>query len=309
MDIPPQPPVDGASPQSLPPQPAPAPIAAPAAAPAGFWIRAGAYVLDGLFITVGQFIIFGFLYLVGIPKLAANLCSSILGIAYFIWMPVANSGQTLGKMAAGIAIVRMDGSPLTYGRCFGRWAGYLVSAFLAGLGFVIAAFTDQKRALHDYLAATRVIYVQEVGGPRKALLILLALMPILGGVVAAVTLPKIMEAAAAAGEESTRGHLAAMRAAVAAYSRDNPGQFPPDLAAMAPKYTPVVETLKLKDHPEASAAAAYDASACAGAAVDPSKLRDSGNWGYVSDPAAACRGALFIDCTHTDTRQKQWASY
>ena len=301
MDIPPQTPEVGAPPppEALPPQ----------LVPAGFWVRAGAYMLDGLLIAIGQLLIFGFLLLVGIPKIAANLCSSLLGIGYFIWMPAANSGQTLGKMAAGIAIVRMDGSPLTYLRCLGRWAGYLVSTIVAGLGFVIAAFTDQKRALHDYLADTRVVYVQEVGNARKALLVLLALTPVLLGLIGALALPKLMRLATAAGEESTRGRLAALRSAVAGYNRDNPGQFPADLAALVPKYTPVVDDLKLKDHPEANDAAAYDASVCAGAAVDPSKLRDTGKWGYVADPAAPCRGALFVDCTHTDTRQKQWASY
>ncbi|MCX5797035.1 MAG: RDD family protein [Elusimicrobia bacterium] len=309
MDIPPQTPEAGVSLQAIPPQAAPVEAAAPALVPAGFWIRAGAYMIDGILITLGQLLIFGFLILVGIPKTVANLCSSLLGVGYFVWMPVANSGQTVGKMAAGIAVVRMDGSPLTYLRCLGRWAGYLVSTILAGLGFVIAAFTDRKRALHDYLADTRVVYVEQVGGARKALLVALALTPALLGVIAALAIPKFMQAAAAAGEESSRGRLTALRSAVAAYSRDNPGQFPADLATLMPKYLPVIDTLKLKDHQETNDTAAYDASACAGAAVDPGKLRDTGKWGYVTDPAASCRGALFVDCTHTDARQKQWASY
>jgi hypothetical protein len=76
-----------------------------------------------------------------------------------------------------------------------------------------------------------------------------------------------------------------------------------------PKYLPVIDALKLKDHQETNDMAAYDAAACAEAAVDPAKLRDTGKWGYVADPAASCRGALFVDCTHTDSRKNQWASY
>ena len=67
-------------------------------------------MIDGILITVGQLLLFGFLLLVGIPKTVANLCSSLLGIGYFVWMPVANSGQTLGKMAAGIAVVFAGGN-------------------------------------------------------------------------------------------------------------------------------------------------------------------------------------------------------
>jgi uncharacterized RDD family membrane protein YckC/type II secretory pathway pseudopilin PulG len=307
MDIPPQTPEAGAA---LDPQPSQlVRTAAVAPIPAGFWIRAGAYIIDGLLITIGQLVIFGLLLLVGIPKTVANLCGALLGIGYFVWMPAANSGQTLGKMAAGVAIVRMDGSPLTYLRCLGRWAGYLVSTIVAGLGFVIAAFTGQKRALHDYIADTRVVYIEKVGTTRKALLILVALTPIFLGIIAAFAAPKLMQMTATAGEEPTRGRLTAMRAAVSAYNRDNPGQFPANLAALAPKYTPVVEALQIKDHPESNETTAYGASVCAGAAVDPSKIKDTGKWGYVTDPAAACRGVLFVDCTHTDSRQKQWASY
>jgi len=31
------------------------------------------------------------------------------------------------------------------------------------IGYIMAAFTDKKRALHDYIASTRVIYPEPVG--------------------------------------------------------------------------------------------------------------------------------------------------
>jgi uncharacterized RDD family membrane protein YckC len=33
----------------------------------------------------------------------------------------------------------------------------MVSGFILGIGYIMAAFTENKRALHDYIAGTRVI--------------------------------------------------------------------------------------------------------------------------------------------------------
>lgn len=306
MDIPPQTP-DPAALSSIPPQAMPDAAAEPA--PAGFWIRGGAYMIDGMVVMLGQVLFMGFLVLVGIPQTLAQLVSSLLGVAYFVWMPAANSGQTLGKMAAGIAIVRTGGEPLTYLRCLGRWGGYMASTVTLGLGFIIAAFTDKKRALHDYICDTRVVHVTEVGGLRKTLVILCAFAPVLVGIIAALAIPKFMQLANAAREPAVQGQLAGLRAAVAAYSRDNPGQYPAELAALAPKYLAAVESPKIKAHPEAGTPTAYDGSVCSGAGVDPTKVRDTGQWGYVFDPAAPCHGAVFVDCVHVDSKGKQWASY
>ncbi|MBI5239469.1 MAG: RDD family protein [Elusimicrobia bacterium] len=309
MDIPPQTPAP-AAPSSFPPQALPPAAAEPV--PAGFWIRAGAYMIDGLLVTVGQMLLLGCLVLVGIPRTMAQLGSSLLGVAYFIWMPVANSGQTLGKMAAGIAIVRMDGTPLTYLRCLGRWAGYIVSSITLGLGFLIAAFTDRKRALHDYICDTRVIYVDEVSGLRRTLVILAAFVPVVFGIVAALAIPKFMQMASGAQERQTLGELGALRSALSTYRSAQDARYPEALSAIAPKYLPALPTVRLKSHAATAEVQTYGAAACSGQGdgIDPTKIQDTGKWGYVSDPAAPCYGAVFVDCVHPDVKnQKQWASY
>jgi uncharacterized RDD family membrane protein YckC/type II secretory pathway pseudopilin PulG len=307
MDIPPSTPEPGS------PLDAPAPQAAPAAVaelvPAGFWIRGGAYMIDGILITVGQLLLFGFLLLVGIPKVVANLGSSLLGIGYFIWMPVANSGQTVGKMAAGIAVMRTDNQPLTYLRCLGRWAGYILSSITLGLGFIAAAFTDQKRALHDYLADTRVVFIREIGTARKTFVILMAFVPVFVGIVAALAIPKFLQLAGAAGEGSAKAGLGSLRAAASVYYGENNGKYPAQLSDLTPKQLAQIPALKLKDHPQSSEVTNYEGAVCSGTAVDPTKARDTGRWGYVSDPAATCFGSIFVDCVHVDSKQKQWVSY
>jgi uncharacterized RDD family membrane protein YckC len=67
-------------------------------------------------------------------------------------------GQTLGKMATGIRVVSADpGASLDLGRAFLRESMWLVLAIPAGLGFVPALFSHDRRGLHDRFAGTRVV--------------------------------------------------------------------------------------------------------------------------------------------------------
>jgi uncharacterized RDD family membrane protein YckC len=80
--------------------------------------------------------------------------------AYFSTF-VAAGGQTIGKMAAGIRVVKGDRAAdalarVTLGHAIVRAAGYLISALPAGLGFLPVLMGD-RRALHDRLADTRVV--------------------------------------------------------------------------------------------------------------------------------------------------------
>jgi uncharacterized RDD family membrane protein YckC len=75
---------------------------------------------------------------------------------------VAAGGQTIGKMAAGIRVIPADpGAPpserVSFGQAVVRAAGYLASALPAGIGFLPAFFGQERRALHDRLADTRVV--------------------------------------------------------------------------------------------------------------------------------------------------------
>ena len=69
-------------------------------------------------------------------------------------------GATLGKMALGLRIVRVDGTQLSFGRATARhFAKYMVTPMVPlAIGYIMAAFTNRKRALHDILADTLVIY-------------------------------------------------------------------------------------------------------------------------------------------------------
>jgi len=67
------------------------------------------------------------------------------------------SGQTLGKMAAGIRVVTAEAEPLSVGRAALRTLMWALLALPAGLGFLTAFFRSDRRGLHDRLAGTRVV--------------------------------------------------------------------------------------------------------------------------------------------------------
>jgi uncharacterized RDD family membrane protein YckC len=70
---------------------------------------------------------------------------------------IGKYGATLGKMACKIHVVTADGGKVTYARAFGRYFAKLLSSLTCLIGFIMALFDDQKRALHDHICNTRVI--------------------------------------------------------------------------------------------------------------------------------------------------------
>jgi uncharacterized RDD family membrane protein YckC len=54
-------------------------------------------------------------------------------------------------------VIRPNGAPVTLGRAFGRYFAKWLSYLTFLIGFIIAAFDGQKRAMHDMIADTRVI--------------------------------------------------------------------------------------------------------------------------------------------------------
>lgn len=67
-------------------------------------------------------------------------------------------GFTIGKWAAGLRILRQNGSEIGIGRALLRhFVGYPLSFFTLGLGFLVVAFTSRGRGLHDLIAGTIVV--------------------------------------------------------------------------------------------------------------------------------------------------------
>lgn len=137
---------------------------------AGFWIRVGAYIIDQILLYVVNLIITLVLGAVAglavragqepTAQLAASLIVILLQIvvaAAYATFFVGKYGATPGKMAVGIMVVMSDGEGVSYGRALGRYFATILSGLILGIGYLMIAFDDEKRALHDRICDTRVI--------------------------------------------------------------------------------------------------------------------------------------------------------
>ncbi|MDB6094615.1 MAG: hypothetical protein JWM32_2177 [Verrucomicrobia bacterium] len=82
----------------------------------------------------------------------------LVGLAYAVFF-ISRFDATPGKMALGLKIVRPDGSKLSTPRIIGRHFAEWISGAILLIGYIMAGFDDQRRALHDRICDTRVIRV------------------------------------------------------------------------------------------------------------------------------------------------------
>jgi uncharacterized RDD family membrane protein YckC len=127
---------------------------------AGFWIRFGAKFVDGILLNVvGRLLGMVIGMIVPDPKVAVWVGAGVgllLGATYTIFF-VGKYGATLGKMACKLQIIRSDDTPMTFGRAAGRYFAEWLSGLTLGIGYIMAAFDPERRALHDRICDTRVI--------------------------------------------------------------------------------------------------------------------------------------------------------
>ena len=134
----------------------------------GFWIRLLAKIIDLLLIgSIGSLasVLLGLLIsddtselwvMLGTMVTALiNVCITVGLTAYF----VGRFGATPGKMACGLRVVLSDGGRVTYLRALCRSLGEIVSGLILYIGYLMAAFDDERRTLHDHFCDTRVVRV------------------------------------------------------------------------------------------------------------------------------------------------------
>jgi uncharacterized RDD family membrane protein YckC len=152
---------------------------------AGFWIRFVALVIDMIILGIVGTIIRIPLALIGFGSaasvgrisnpddvagalgplmgmlggliLVSILIQFALNIIYEVYF-LTSRGATPGKMALGLKVIRTDGAPISAGLAVGRFFGKILSGLTLYIGFIIAGFDPEKRALHDRICETRVVY-------------------------------------------------------------------------------------------------------------------------------------------------------
>lgn len=141
---------------------------------AGFWKRFAAYFIDSLIAGFAGGIIGALLGVLFLPalmsggtdassatmigfQLLTNLVGAAIGVLYFAGFHSSSMMATPGKLAIGIKVVRSNGEPISFLRGAARYFGLILSSLTLGIGFIMAGFTDRKRALHDMACDTLVV--------------------------------------------------------------------------------------------------------------------------------------------------------
>jgi len=136
---------------------------------AGFWKRFCATLVDGIIVNIIASLsgfILGFILgmLIGSSESSqalAKILGGILGIAiswlYFASMESSSEQATLGKQALGIKVTNLEGKPISFEQATGRHFAKILSTLILLVGYIMAAFTKKKQALHDILASTLVV--------------------------------------------------------------------------------------------------------------------------------------------------------
>jgi uncharacterized RDD family membrane protein YckC len=144
---------------------------------AGFWIRVLAFILDRIVVGVAAAPFYFALVLPSLLRIvheaenngepSPEMIFSIIGgasmflilvfVGYWLYeaLLTASSWQgTIGKRVLRLKVTDEAGNRISFGRSTGRFFAKILSYATLWIGFIMVAFTDKKRGLHDILAGT-----------------------------------------------------------------------------------------------------------------------------------------------------------
>lgn len=151
---------------------------------AGFWLRFVAVIIDGIILGAVQFVaIMPILGIMGIEMAngfqdldsmdqtqAISMLGQIMAVAgvsqiiflviqtlYYTLMESSNYQASIGKMVLGLKVTDINGNKLDFTKALVRNLSKIISSMILLIGYLMAAFTEKKQALHDMIAGTLVV--------------------------------------------------------------------------------------------------------------------------------------------------------
>ena len=133
--------------------------------PGGFWIRAVAFLIDYVVstaIALASMFIMAIITSIASYEFSEDAQGGLMGIivlnSFILYRAIGWSiwSTTVGKRIFNLYVVRTDGSKIGFGRALARAAAYFLSG-LFYVGFLLIAFREDKRGLHDLICGTMVV--------------------------------------------------------------------------------------------------------------------------------------------------------
>ena len=142
-------------------------IAVPATLYAGFWRRVVALIVDQFIliaVTLPIRLVVPLALFTGadLPTVVGQAlgAAAIVGLIWWFYYAGFESSRwqaTPGKRVIGIRVTDAAGARASFARATGRYFAKILSALICGIGYLLAAFTARKQALHDLIAGTLVV--------------------------------------------------------------------------------------------------------------------------------------------------------
>src|SRR5689334_17118391 len=124
----------------------------------GFWVRLGAHFVDYFIISfisvaavtgvvlvvTGKFVVYG----------EIGLVTAVVAMFYHASFVASERMATPGKRLFGLYVTDDQGRRLDIGHALGRHVAAALSWITLGIGFVMIAYSDRNKALHDFKAGT-----------------------------------------------------------------------------------------------------------------------------------------------------------
>lgn len=215
---------------------------------AGFWKRLLAYIVDSIIFHFLMTVIalFGFVNALDFqepdPEALITSLSSYFLIYYPAWwmyfaLQESSSAQaTLGKRLVGIKVTDMIGQQLSFMHAAGRQLAGAITSVTLTIGYLMAAFTRRKQALHDLMAgcvvvnknfdAKQIVMVNQ--NPPQGMsvagiigVIALVLVVPIGGIIAAISIPAYHDYSIRAQVSGAYYHASETKTAIVDYATES----------------------------------------------------------------------------------------
>lgn len=137
----------------------PSPTATAGRRYAGFWLRFVAWVIDVLIVVALSWaLVFALGLMLPVVGLVLAIPASLLmPWLYFALMESSPRQVTLGKQVLGLMVTDLAGQRISFARATGRFFAKILSGLILWIGYIMAAFTERKQALHDLIASCLVV--------------------------------------------------------------------------------------------------------------------------------------------------------
>jgi len=125
---------------------------------AGFWARLAAYFVDcAIIVIISLAIAVGSSFAGEEGMLIGSIANLLVNLLYWPVLESSSRQATFGKSIVGIQVIDLNGNRVSFLRAFFRNLAKIISAIPLCIGFLLAAFTSRKQALHDIITDSLVV--------------------------------------------------------------------------------------------------------------------------------------------------------